>query len=270
MRRVIEALRLRFDQRLSQRDIARSLGLSQGSVNAYLTRFTASGLSWPLPEDLGESELEARLFIGPPTPTNGDATAARLGHGAAGAEAEGRHAPTALARVQDAAPRRLSVHAVLRALPHVGRDAGAGAAPSARRRRTRVRRLRRPDDARRRCHDRRGARGPNLRRRARGESSHLRRSDVDADARRTGSARTCACSSIFGGVTRAHRARQRRARSSGTRATTSPSSTRRYQDFATHYATAILPTRGRESARQGESRDGRPDRRAGDHGPASP
>lgn len=44
MRRVIEALRLRFDQRLSQRDIARSLGLSQGSVNAYLTRFTASGL----------------------------------------------------------------------------------------------------------------------------------------------------------------------------------------------------------------------------------
>ena len=68
MRRVIEALRLRFDQKLSQRDIARSLGLSQGSVNAYLTRFTTSGLSWPLPEDLGEAELEARLFIGPSIP----------------------------------------------------------------------------------------------------------------------------------------------------------------------------------------------------------
>jgi len=68
MRRVIEALRLRFDQRLSQRDIARSLGLSQGSVNAYLTRFTASGLSWPLPENVGEAELEARLFIRPSIP----------------------------------------------------------------------------------------------------------------------------------------------------------------------------------------------------------
>ena len=42
MRHVVEALRLRFDQKLSQRDIAQSLGMSQGSVNGYLTRFASS------------------------------------------------------------------------------------------------------------------------------------------------------------------------------------------------------------------------------------
>lgn len=70
MRKVVEALRLRFEHELSQRDIARSLGLSQGSVNAYLARFAASGIPWPLPPDLGEADLEARLFTRatPPPP----------------------------------------------------------------------------------------------------------------------------------------------------------------------------------------------------------
>lgn len=64
MRKVVEALRLRFDRRLSQPEIAQSLGLSQGSVNAYLARFAASGLSWPVPAELSPSALEARLFTG--------------------------------------------------------------------------------------------------------------------------------------------------------------------------------------------------------------
>jgi transposase len=68
MRKVVEALRLRFEQRLSQREIAQSLGLSQGSVHAYLARFAASGLAWPVPADIVEAELEARLFTRPPTP----------------------------------------------------------------------------------------------------------------------------------------------------------------------------------------------------------
>lgn len=68
MRKVIEALRLRFDQGLSQRAIAQTLGLAQGSVNTYLTRFAASGLPWPLPAELNEAGLEARLFTRPETP----------------------------------------------------------------------------------------------------------------------------------------------------------------------------------------------------------
>lgn len=62
MRMVWEALRLRFDQHRSQREIATSLALSQSTVHEYLTRFQASGLPWPLPADLDEATLEARLF----------------------------------------------------------------------------------------------------------------------------------------------------------------------------------------------------------------
>lgn len=68
MRRVAEVLRLRFEQRLSQREIARSLGLSAGSVNGYLGRFAASGLRWPLPPGVDDTVLEARLFTDGPPP----------------------------------------------------------------------------------------------------------------------------------------------------------------------------------------------------------
>jgi len=68
MRQVVEVLRLRFEDRLSQREIAVAVSVSQGSVNAYLTRFAASGLPWPLPPDVGHAALEARLFTRPPVP----------------------------------------------------------------------------------------------------------------------------------------------------------------------------------------------------------
>lgn len=66
MRRVVEVLRLRYDHRLSQREIGRSLGLAAGTVNGYLGRFAASGLPWPLPPDVDEAALEARLFTDAP------------------------------------------------------------------------------------------------------------------------------------------------------------------------------------------------------------
>ena len=62
MRRVLEALRLRLDQRLSYRAIAQSLGVAAGSVHACVARFAASGLPWPVPPELGEAALEAQLF----------------------------------------------------------------------------------------------------------------------------------------------------------------------------------------------------------------
>lgn len=68
MRKVIEVLRLRFDQGLSHQAIARALGIAQGSVQAYLARFVASGVGWPLPAALDEAALEARLFRRPPIP----------------------------------------------------------------------------------------------------------------------------------------------------------------------------------------------------------
>ena len=48
MRKTREVLRLYFDLKLGQRQIARSASASQSTVHEHLTRFTAAGLSWPL------------------------------------------------------------------------------------------------------------------------------------------------------------------------------------------------------------------------------
>jgi transposase len=67
MRHIRELLRLKFENGLSGRLIAASLGLSKGAVHDYLGRLAAAGLSWPLPEYLSDTELERRLFPGPPS-----------------------------------------------------------------------------------------------------------------------------------------------------------------------------------------------------------
>jgi transposase len=66
MRKIRDVLRLRFGQGLSQRAIAASVGLSIGAVNTYLGRARIAGLGWPLPEAIGDAELEARLYPPPP------------------------------------------------------------------------------------------------------------------------------------------------------------------------------------------------------------
>jgi transcriptional regulator with XRE-family HTH domain len=66
MRQIREVLRLRFASELSQRAIAKSLGLSQGAVSSYLSRARAAGVCWPLAEDLDDARLEALLFPPPP------------------------------------------------------------------------------------------------------------------------------------------------------------------------------------------------------------
>ena len=62
MRKIREVLRLRFAQGLSQRAIAGSAGLSIGAVNGYLSRARVAGLNWPLPEELGDAQLETLLY----------------------------------------------------------------------------------------------------------------------------------------------------------------------------------------------------------------
>jgi transposase len=66
MRQIREVLRLRFASELPQRGIAKSLGLSQAAVSGYLSRARAAGVSWPLPADLDDEQLEALLFPAPP------------------------------------------------------------------------------------------------------------------------------------------------------------------------------------------------------------
>ena len=62
MRKTREILRLKFETTLSQRAIARACGVSNATVWDALRRLEASGLAWPLPEGLGDGELEARLY----------------------------------------------------------------------------------------------------------------------------------------------------------------------------------------------------------------
>ena len=50
MRQVHAVLRLKWDQGLSDRQIAHSLGISRPAVAEYVRRAQAVGLSWPLPE----------------------------------------------------------------------------------------------------------------------------------------------------------------------------------------------------------------------------
>ena len=62
MRRIRELLRLRFGAGASDRAIARNLGVARSTVQEYLARAAAAGLSWPLPDELSDEVLEERLF----------------------------------------------------------------------------------------------------------------------------------------------------------------------------------------------------------------
>lgn len=67
MRKIREVLRLRWEQGLSHRQIVVSCKIGQGTVAEYLRRAHVAGLTWPLPAELTEAELELRLFPPPVT-----------------------------------------------------------------------------------------------------------------------------------------------------------------------------------------------------------
>ena len=64
MRRIREVLRLRH-QGLTERVIARTLGVSNGVVHGYVRRARLAGLTWPLPEGLDDEGVELLLFPAP-------------------------------------------------------------------------------------------------------------------------------------------------------------------------------------------------------------
>jgi transposase len=66
MRHIREILRLKHEG-LGHRAVARACGVAVGTVSEYLRRAQQAGLAWPLPPELDEATLEARLFI-PPEP----------------------------------------------------------------------------------------------------------------------------------------------------------------------------------------------------------
>src|SRR3954454_6921368 len=63
MRKVKEVLRLRYDLGMSYRQIRRSCGISNGTLNGVLTRAQKLGLTrWDQVRELSEAPMEKQLF----------------------------------------------------------------------------------------------------------------------------------------------------------------------------------------------------------------
>jgi len=73
MKQLLELARLRFGLARSYAEIAGSLGVARSTVQEAVRRFRSAGLSWPLPSEVDEDALYARLYR--PTVTS---TAAEL------------------------------------------------------------------------------------------------------------------------------------------------------------------------------------------------
>ena len=63
MRKIRELLRLALGEGLSRRQVAAATGMPGSTVGDHLTRARLAGLDWPLPDDLDDAALEARLFV---------------------------------------------------------------------------------------------------------------------------------------------------------------------------------------------------------------
>jgi transposase len=62
MRQLRELFTLHFEQGLSHRQMARSLGVVRSTIERTLHRFVLAGLSWPLPSELTDAQLEQLLY----------------------------------------------------------------------------------------------------------------------------------------------------------------------------------------------------------------
>jgi transposase len=63
MRKIREILRLSLGEGLSRRQIGAATGVPAATVGDQLARARRAGLGWPLPDELDDGQLEARLFV---------------------------------------------------------------------------------------------------------------------------------------------------------------------------------------------------------------
>jgi hypothetical protein len=95
MRKIRDVLRLKAAG-LNIREIAEGTRSARTTVYEYLVRAEGAGLSWPLPEDLDDEGLEARLF----PPATAELARARVAGGPPrAAQREARHVAAVVARV---------------------------------------------------------------------------------------------------------------------------------------------------------------------------
>ena len=68
MRKIREILRLKYEAKLTNRQIAQSCNRARSTIANYLERAEKAGLGWPLPDELDEDQLHALLFADTLTP----------------------------------------------------------------------------------------------------------------------------------------------------------------------------------------------------------
>ena len=220
--------------------------MAPSTVRATLKRFQAAGLSWPLPDELTDAALEARLFPEAGT-KQGHRRQVEPDWASIHRELKRKHVTLSILWDEyiERDPDGLSLFALLRAVSGLGRQALGHDAPDPCRRRQAVRRLRRRHGAGdHRPADRRDPPGADLRRGAGRLELHLCRGDLDAGARPIGSAPTPARLQAIGGVPRL-------IVPDNTKVAVikaclyEPQVNRTYAEMAAHYDTAVLPTRPR-------------------------
>ena len=67
MRTIKEVLRLKWEKKLSNKQVGKSCNIARSTVREYLERSQRAGLTWPLAPDLDDGRLEALLFSSQPT-----------------------------------------------------------------------------------------------------------------------------------------------------------------------------------------------------------
>ena len=65
MRKIRDVLRLKYELGRSHREIAAILRISHSTVGSYVRRAREAGVSWPLPDDLDATALEAAPYPPP-------------------------------------------------------------------------------------------------------------------------------------------------------------------------------------------------------------
>ncbi len=72
MRTIREVLRLKWEKKLSNKQIAKSCNIARSTIRDYLERAQRAGVSWPPPPDLDDGRLEALLFPSMPEESPGN------------------------------------------------------------------------------------------------------------------------------------------------------------------------------------------------------
>jgi len=62
MRELREVMRLYRESGQPVRDIARRIGVARSTARDMIARFERSGLAWPVPVEMNDAALEARLY----------------------------------------------------------------------------------------------------------------------------------------------------------------------------------------------------------------